>query len=196
MRLSLARIISLVFNPISIAFFAPFFLVYKTSHDMISAVHWTMYTLVFLMALSFFAIIGVKKKIFTDLDVSKREQRPVMYLMSIICCAVYLVSLFFLHGPFILYILTIGVILGVSFLSIINRRIKASIHVAAITSLILPVAVSYGHYYLLLLFLIPLVIWARLKTKRHTLPEIVVGGTIGGILSVSIYLAAKLFLNK
>ncbi len=155
-----------------------------------------MYTLVFLMALSFFAIIGVKKKIFTDLDVSKREQRPVMYLVSIICCAIYLASLFFLHGPYILYILTIGVIIGVSFLSIINRRIKASIHVAAITSLILPVAVSYGHYYLLLLFLIPLVIWARLKTKRHTLPEIVVGGTIGGILSLSIYLAAKIFFNK
>jgi len=196
MRLSLARIISLIFNPIAIAFFAPFFLVYKTTHDISIATHWTMYTLVFLMALSFFAIIGVKKKIFTDLDVSKREQRPVMYLVSIICCAIYLASLFFLHGPYILYILTIGVIIGVSFLSIINRRIKASIHVAAITSLILPVAVSYGHYYLLLLFLIPLVIWARLKTKRHTLPEIVVGGTIGGILSLSIYLAAKIFFNK
>jgi len=196
MRLSLARIISFIFNPIAIAFFAPFFLVYKTTHDVGTAMHWTMYTLVFLMVLSFCAIIGVKKKIFTDLDVSKREQRPLMYLMSIVCCAVYLISLFVLHGPFILYILTIGVIVGVSFLSVINRRIKASIHVAAITSLILPVAVSYGHYYLLLLFLIPLVIWARLKTKRHTLPEIMVGGTIGGILSLSIYIATKFFLHK
>src|SRR5258706_15733249 len=105
MRLSLARIISTIFNPITIAFFAPFFLVYKTTHNISLATPWTLYTLVFLMALSFFAIIGVKKKIFTDLDVSKREQRPVMYLMSIICCAIYLVSLFFLHGPFILSIL-------------------------------------------------------------------------------------------
>jgi membrane-associated phospholipid phosphatase len=63
-------------------------------------------------------------------------------------------------------------------------------------ALILPVAVSYGSYYYLLLFLIPLVIWARLKTKRHTFKEIFIGGTVGGFLSLSLYYIARFFLNR
>lgn len=196
MRLSLARIISLIFNPIPIIFFASFFLVYRTSHDVGFSMHWTLYTLLFLMGVSFFALIGVKRKIFTDLDVSKREQRPLMFLVSMVCCAGYIVSLYIFHGPFILYVLALGVILGILLLSIINRRIKASIHMVAITSLILPISISFGHYYWFLLLLIPLIVWARLKTKRHTLPEIFVGATMGSLLSTTIYLITRIFLQK
>src|SRR5689334_13921723 len=196
MKLSLAKLISIVFNPIIVAFFAPFFLIYKTTHDMGLAIHWSLYTLVFLALLSLFVIIAVKKKIFSDMDVSRREQRSLMYIVGIIFNCTYLLSLFFLGAPKILYFLTIGIILGVAFLSVVNRKIKASIHVAAITALILPVAISYGSYYYLLLFLIPLVVWARLKTKRHTLSEIIAGGSIGGILSVSLYFIAKFFLHR
>src|SRR5437763_10231654 len=75
MKVSIARTISLLLNPLTVAVFAPFFLIYKTTHDITSAIHWSMYSLIFLMLFALFAIIGVKKKLLTDLDVSKREQR-------------------------------------------------------------------------------------------------------------------------
>ena len=196
MKLSLAKIISIILNPIVLAFFAPFFLIYKTTHDVQLAINWSLYTLIFISIFGLFTIISVKKKIITDMDISKREQRSFVYIVGILFSSIYLISLFFFHGPFILYFSTIGIIIGVSFLSIVNRKIKASIHTATITALILPVAISYGNYYYLLLFLIPLIIWARLKTKRHTPLEIFVGGTIGGFLSLSLYYIARVFLNK
>jgi hypothetical protein len=196
MKLVFAQTISFIFNPLTVILFAPFILVYRTTHDADAAVYWSAYTLIFLMVLALFAIIAVKKKIFTDLDISKREQRPLMFLVSLLLISAYIVSLFILHGPFILYVLAISSMLGVSFVSVINRRIKASIHMAAITALILPVAISFGQYYLLLLFLLPLVGWARIKTKRHTLPEVLVGSTVGGLLSLSVYIAIKVFFNK
>lgn len=196
MKLTLAKAISFIFNPLTVILFAPFILVYRTTHDVDAALYWSAYTLIFLMVLGLFVIIAVKKKIFTDLDISKREQRPLMFLISLLMISAYIISLFIFHGPFILYVLAISSMLGVSFVSIINRRIKASVHMAAITALILPVAISFGQYYLLLLFLIPLVGWARLKTKRHTMREVLVGATVGGLLSLSVYIAIKIFFNK
>ncbi len=193
---ALAQIISFIFNPLTVILFAPFILVYRTTHDVDAALYWSAYTLIFLMSLAIFAIIAVKKKIFTDLDVSKREQRPLMFLAALLLICAYIVSLFIFHGPFILYVLAISSMLGISFVSVINRRIKASVHMAAISALIIPVAISFGQYYLLLLFLLPLVGWARIKTKRHTMPEVLVGTTVGGILSLSIYIAMKVFFNK
>lgn len=196
MRLTFAKLISLLLNPMVIALLAPFFLIYKTTNDLQIAIHWTAYTLIFIACLSIFAIIGVKRKKFTDLDVSRREQRSLMFIVSILFASAYVISLFFFHGPYILYFLTIGVIFGIAFISIVNRKIKASIHTAAITALVLPLAISYGNYYYLLLFLIPLIVWARLKTKRHTFIEIFAGGTIGGILSLSLYYITRIFMNK
>ncbi|HEX8931993.1 MAG TPA: hypothetical protein VF810_02455 [Patescibacteria group bacterium] len=196
MKLSLAKVISIILNPMAVALFAPFLVIYRSTLDVNAAIYWSLYTLIFVFVMTVIVATGVRKKIFTDLDVSRREQRPIIFLIGILFTAVYILSLFFLHAPFILYVLAVGVILGVSIVGLINRRVKASVHVAAVTALILPVAFSFGHYYLLLLLLIPLIAWARLKTKRHTLTEILVGGAVGGLLSMSIYLTVKFFLNR
>jgi len=196
MKLFFAKSVSFIFNPLVVTLLAPYVLIYRTTHDVPSALHWTLYTFIFIFALSVFVLVGVKKKMFTDLDVSKREQRPLLFFMAVLFTAFYITSLFVLHAPYILYILAISVLLGISFACIINRKIKASMHMAAVTALIFPVSISFGTYYLLLLFIIPLVGWSRLYTKRHTLSEVIVGTTVGGILSLSIYLAVKFFLNK
>lgn len=95
MKLSLAKIISLVFHPMAAVFFAPLLLIYKTTHDFYLALYWTMYTSVFILLLMVFTIIAVKKKIFSDIDVSKREQRPLLYQVGSFFGIVYVVSLFF-----------------------------------------------------------------------------------------------------
>jgi hypothetical protein len=141
-------------------------------------------------------VVATKKRVFTDLDVSKREQRPLLNLIGGFVLALYVISLYILKAPLILYVASIGIAFGVIVFTLVNRRIKASFHVGAITALILPVAVSYGYYYLLLLLLIPLLVWARLKTKRHTVKEIIAGGSVAGFLSLSFYYITRYFLNK
>ena len=110
MRTALAQIISFFFNPVMLLVFVPLFLVYKTSGDVISALAWTGYTMIFLIAMTFFVIYGVHKKFFTDLDVSRRTQRPLLFLAGIFMSLVYLWGLFFLNGPRILIVVTIGFI--------------------------------------------------------------------------------------
>lgn len=199
MKLTLAKVISLTLNPLCIIVFLPFILVYKSTHNFASAYHWLLYTLIFLALLTLIVFIGVKQKRFTDMDVSKREQRPLLFLLCSVMGIIYLIGLHIFHAPFVLFVVTWGILLGIIAVSIINRKIKASMHVATMTAILLTVSFGYGGYFYLLLLLLPLLAWARLKTKRHTLSEVIAGGVIGSVLSLSVYgayIAVKLLLHK
>lgn len=199
MRLSVAKFLSFLLNPLFLIVLLPFFLVFKTSHDATDALRWTIYSFIFLFILASIVFIAVRKEIFTDMDVSKREQRPLLFFISTLVGIAYLVGLILLKAPYILVIVTIGVMLGIGLISLINKRVKASIHVATLTALVLAVAIGYGGYFYLLLLLIPIVGWSRIRTRRHSLREAITGGLLGGFLSLSVYsmyLAVKLFLQK
>jgi hypothetical protein len=191
MIFSIARFISFLFNPVFVFVFVPFLILFKSTNNLQNALYWTGYTVFFLVFITLFILYGVKKKIFTDIDVSKREQRPLLFFTSIILAIFYLAGLFILHGPFLLFIIAFGVIMGIFVASIINTRIKASIHVATISSLIVGLALAYGGGYFLLLLFIPLVAWSRIIIKRHTVSETIVGGILGILLSLVIAILVK-----
>jgi hypothetical protein len=188
---SFAQIISFLFNPVLMLVFVPLLLVDKTTGNVIDALAWTGYTMIFLIAVSFFVIYGVHKKIFTDLDVSKRGQRPLLFIVGIFMTLFYLWGLTFLDAPKILTVVTIGFIVGVLLLFLINTRLKVSFHVTTVSALLFSLAIIYQGFYYLVLLLIPLVAWARLKINRHTLPETAVGAVFGILLSLGLYLVIR-----
>lgn len=193
MTSSLARFISFIFNPLFLLLTVPFLLLMRLNYDPNYIMIWTFYTLFFLLIMTLFIKECVKRGIFTNMDVSKREQRPLLFGVSIILAVLYLAGLAIFNGPQILMVITLGVMIGIVVVSVINTKIKASMHVATMSALIFVAAIVFNGYYLLLLFLIPLVAWARLKIKRHTLPETVVGGLVGVLLSLCIYALVKAF---
>jgi hypothetical protein len=195
MMTSLAQIISFLFNPAMMLVFLPLMLVYKTTGDIILAFAWTVYTMIFLIAISFFVIYGVHKKIFTDLDVSVRSQRPLLFSVGIFMTLIYLWGLSFLNGPKILSIVTVGFIIGVILMALINTRLKVSFHVTTVAALLFTMAIVFQGYYYLTLLLIPMVAWARLKIKRHTLTETIVGACYGILLSLGMYLIIHHFFH-
>lgn len=187
MIISFAKFISAVFNPILVLLFVPFVLLYRDTHNLSEAVLWTLYTAFFLIAITAFILYCVQRKMFTDMDVSKKEQRPLLFFVSTIFVLLYLIGLFLLHGPYLLFVIAFGIILGIFVVSIINRWIKASVHVATVSALIFAVAITSDGIYRLFLLLIPLVAWSRVKIKRHTLSETIVGGILGIALAGFIY---------
>jgi len=188
---TLARVISYLFNPILLLVFVPFILLYRTTNEFSIAAFWTGYTLIFLIAIGAYMLYEVKKGRFTDLDVSKREQRPVLFVMCIIFTVLYMLGLWLLKGPFPLFVVAVGVVVGIILASIINMWIKASLHMATLAALIFSISVVYGGWYSLLLLLFPLVAWARLRLKRHTMQEVIVGGIFGSLLSLIMYILLK-----
>lgn len=186
-----ARIISFLFNPIFLLAALPFCLLYKVPTDLSLALFWTIYTFIFLFVVSIAMLIAVKKKVFTDLDVSKREQRPLLFGICFIILFLYISGIYILRGPTVLSVVALGSVFGLLLISIINMRVKASLHLATLSALVVPLAVFYRGWYLLLLGLIPLVGWARVKIKRHSVLETIVGGVVGSLLSLLIYFVMK-----
>lgn len=186
----LAQLISLLSNPLIVLFPVPFLLIYRVNGDITAASQWTFITFIFVLLVAIYILLNVEWGKFSDFDVSKREQRPVLFHFSGIIVIFYTLSLLVLNGPRVLYITVFGIILGVILLSFINQYIKASIHLATLTSVLIMVIIFYK-VSLLSLFLIPIVAWSRIKINRHSLIETITGTVFGFLLTLLMYTTLK-----
>jgi len=188
----LARFISLIFNPVFLLIPTPYLLVLRETGNASQAMNWTLISMFFVMLIGVCLGIGVRKGYFTDFDVSKREERPLLFLFVLLVGALYFISLLYLDAPVVLFILLACIFASVLLFSFVNTKIKASIHVATISAFVVTLGILYGAQYLLLLFIVPIVAWSRVKIKRHTVREIIAGGSLGISLTVILYTIVKI----
>jgi hypothetical protein len=183
-----AKAISLIFNPVVVILPVPYLLVYKTTQDTSIALLWSLISYGFIGIVVLFVVIGVLLGFFTDFDVSNRKQRVLAYVVSIVTTLLYLLTLFVFKGPLVLFIAAIGLLIGLIALGEINKKIKASVHVATVSAIICAAAIVYRGPALLLLLLIPLIAWSRVRIKRHTPKEALIGGIIGVVFTIIVYM--------
>ena len=188
-----AKAVSFFLGPAFILLPIPFILVAKFTNDYSYALKWTVFSYAFILAVAIFVIIGVAFKVFSNFDVSKREQRPLLFSFSAFVMFCYLLSLLILGGPKVLFLPLFAIVLGLILIAIINRWIKVSIHLATLSSVVLFIAIVYKGYYLLLLSLIPLLAWSRVKTKEHTPLETVIGSILGVVITLVVYTVSRRF---
>ncbi|CAN5175994.1 hypothetical protein BH09PAT1_BH09PAT1_7410 [soil metagenome] len=195
MLILLARFISFIFNPYFLLLPIPYLLVLRQTGDPEYSLKWTLFTLFFLGAVGLSVLVSVRKGYFTDLDISKREQRPLFFFLLIFFAIIYFIALFYFQGPLILFIALSGIFFSIVVFSFINTKIKASLHVASITGLILSFSLLYSGAFFFLLFLIPLIGWSRIKIHRHTRSEVLVGGLMGILIPLVMFLIFKVLLH-
>ena len=159
------------------------------------AIKWTFFTAAFLLIIGLTVLFALKKGYFTDLDISRREQRPLLFLLLSVFSILYFCVLFYFDGPLVLFISLGGIFFSILVFAFINTRVKASIHVASISALIFSFSILYSGVFFLFLFLIPLIAWSRLFLKKHTAEEVLVGGVVGILIPLVIFLVFKVLLQ-
>lgn len=192
--MTLARAISFLSHPFLILLYSPYFLMTKFGNRDIRSLKWMLVSYFFLGLVMVFVIACVEFGIFSDFDIPKRKQRPLFFLFLGLITSIYLLLLFIFNGPKVLLVIIAAAILGIIVIDLVNSRIKASVHVATLSAFILSIGLIYKGPYFLLLFLIPLMGWSRVKTKKHTPLEATIGGVLGGTLSIVVYIASQRFL--
>lgn len=192
-----AKFVSLLFNPVVFFLIMPFLVVYRQTQSGTYALKWQIFSSIFLFLGLVLFIIGRIKGAFSDEDVSKREERYKFYILLYILGFVYFLIAIFLKGVFFpLSIITFGIIFGILIFNFVNRFIKASIHVAVSVAFVITIGFLYGWIYLLLtLWIVPLIFWARIVSKRHTVKEAIIGAILGLIITLTTVLIGKLFYN-
>ena len=190
-----ADVVSFLFGPLFSLLPIPFVLVSKSTQDYGYALKWTVISYSFVILVVIFISAGVLFGVFSNFDVSKRRQRPLLFSFSAFVIFCYLLTIVIFDGPKILYLGLLAVVLGLISIVIINQRIKASIHLASTTSVVLFLGIVYKGYFFLLLSIIPFLMWARVAAKEHTIKETIVGSILGIVITLVVYFVSKEFFS-
>jgi membrane-associated phospholipid phosphatase len=187
----LAYLISVLSNPLIISAPLAYSLVLKTTGEASYAIQWTLVSMIFAGLVGIFVFYGVKKGFFSDTDVSKREERTKLFLFAAAVSIFYFIVVLITGGPRILLLGVASLLLGIILADVINRRIKASIHLAVFSSFSVIMGILYGGIFWTLLLVAPIVAWSRIKLKKHEPLETIVGGVVGIIIVLLLYFVVK-----
>lgn len=170
-----------------------YLLVLKTSRNVYYSAEWMFITILFAVAVGLFVYYGVKKGFFSDFDVSKREERGALFVFTAVLCLIYFTVVFLLNGPKVLFVALGALLLGLMIADLINKKVKASIHLSVFSSFCVILGILYGGAFWLILLFAPLVAWSRIKLKRHMPLETFLGGLLGIVLVALVYFVVIYF---
>lgn len=188
-----ARFLSFLFHPVTLLLPTPFLVVYKQTYNSLYALKWEVFSFFFIFTGIALFLLGRFAGLFSDSDLSKREERYAFYKMLLFLAFLYfLLSVFFKGILFPMSIIALGMLLGIVGFELINRHTKASIHVGVASAFVVTLSLLFGSGALLAtVWTIPLVSWSRLTLKRHTLSEIIVGGFFGVTITLLTFFIGK-----
>ncbi len=174
-----AKIVSYIFDGSYISIPAYFILnlyMLKTYKEILL---WTFLCILFGSLIPFiFILILYKKKKINDLHVPKREERIKPTLVTLVSYMLGFFVFYIFKSPVYLKAMFFGSFLTAIVLILITYFWKISFHTSWITFFSITYYVIFGKWALFFIALIPLVGWARVKIKRHTIAQVICGSAV------------------
>lgn len=183
------KLLGIILHPVVLILLAVFMIVQGTTGRFEDAIYWTLLSSVFALVIGAFVFLGVKRGFFNNFDVSNRRQRILLYPFAILVITLFAIYVYLVKGPSVLISVSTFFILSLAILDLVNKKIKASIHVASVAAFSIGLVFTYGINFLWIMLLVPLSAYARVVVKRHTISEVIVGAFFGVFLTlVGIYI--------
>lgn len=172
----LARSLSTVFNPFLTAFALFAILSHIGAKNTLD-----FWRLLFLS--TFFVSIGPMLYVFwldateriSDLDMSVREERELVFTAFVIFDVLGVATLWIVHAPRLMIAAMLGYLVSTLIVQYITRYWKISTHAIGITAPLAALTLLYGRQPLPFLVLVPMVCWARVYLKAHTVAQVLAG---------------------
>jgi membrane-associated phospholipid phosphatase len=192
----LARILSTIFNPFLTALALFVILADVSAKDTLE-----FWRLLFLS--TFFTSIGPMVYVFwlystdriSDLDMSVRHEREVVFSTFVIFYSLGAAALWMAHAPRLMVAAMLGYVASTLIVGYITRYWKISTHALGITAPLVALTMLYGRQPLPFLVLIPMVCWARVYLRAHTIAQVLAGAglaTVTTMLFFSIFHVGRL----
>lgn len=134
-------------------------------------------TIVILPAL--FVYKGIVAGKYDSIDISNRSKRGMPIIFSLMTASLNLIYLLITNSSvkFILFYLE-GVVLVIT-VALLTAITKVSVHLALFSGIITSFSMLLDWRYSALYLLLPLIAWARIQVKAHTLFQVVLGSFTG-----------------
>lgn len=176
----LARILSTIFNPFLTALALFVLLAHIGSAGTLG-----FWRLLFLS--TFFTSIGPMLYVFrlyatdriSDLDMSVRHEREAIFSAFVVFYSLGTIVLYLVHAPRVMIAAMLGYTLSTILVQFVTRYWKISTHALGITAPLVALMLLYGREPLPFFVLIPMVCWARVYLRAHTVLQVLAGAALG-----------------
>lgn len=172
----LARILSTIFNPFLTALALFVMLAHIVAKDTLD-----FWRLLFLS--TFFTSIGPMFYVFwlyatdriSDLEMSLRSERELVFSAFVVFYFFGALVLWLAHAPRLMIAAMLGYFVSTLVVQYITRYWKISTHAIGITAPLAALTILYGRQPLPFMVLIPMVCWARVYLRAHTVIQVLAG---------------------
>jgi membrane-associated phospholipid phosphatase len=175
----LARSLSTIFNPFLTAFALFVILAHIGARDTLD--FWRL-----LFVSTFFVSVGPMLYVFwlnatdriSDLDMSVRVEREMVFTAFVVFDILGVATLWLMHAPRLMIAAMLGYTVSTFIVQYITRYWKISTHAIGITAPLAALTLVYGRQPLPFMVLIPMVCWARVYLKAHTIAQVLAGAAL------------------
>jgi membrane-associated phospholipid phosphatase len=193
MRYRVARIITEVLSPAVVVILLPISVAWQaTGHDTPRTLLWSVVVATFYSVLPMIFIgLGARRGRWDGHHVRDREHRLVPMLMCLVSALAGLAILLLGSAPRDVIALSWAMIVTLLVCTVITRWWKVSLHATVAGGAVATVTLLYGPWLLLLVGLLGLVCWSRVKLTDHTATQVLVGALLGPTVGGAVFLLLR-----
>lgn len=184
----IANLTSNILNPFWVSLATTLALSFASASGAISALKWVLVSTALGILPVFLVIVYLVRKgkldaIFTNV----RRQRTRVYLMAGLFAAVGGAVLFYLGAPSVLVAAFVAGLSTAIVFMCINLWWKISLHTAFVAGSATVLVMLYGWIAVAVLALVPLMAWARMELKHHSLAQVAAGALLAALTVVVVF---------
>ena len=182
MRKQLASMTSIILSPFVVGLVIIPLVSLESTASVIDAIKWSLILITLSILPIYLAVIClVRSKKVDSISLNIRQQRHKIYALAVILGGAGSIALFFLKTPVTMLALFVSGLVGAVIFLTINLWWKISLHTALTAALVTILVFLYGFVAIIAIVLLPLVAWARLELRHHSLAQLI-AGALGALL--------------
>jgi len=188
LRERIASLISNILNPFLVSLILILLLSFKSTSSALDAVKWSLISI----AISILPVFGViiylvRSQKLESAFINVRKQRTKIYLLAGVCAGVGCIIFPYLGAPKELMATFVAGLSAVVVFMCINLLWKISLHTALVTASVIVLIILYGSIAAVTVVLIPLIAWARIELKHHSLAQVAAGALLAASIVVVVF---------
>ncbi len=188
MRERIANLTSNILNPFLVSPVLILLLSFKSTSCTLDAVKWSLISI----AVSILPVFGViiylvRKQKLESPFINVRKQRTKIYLLAGVCAGIGYIILHYLGAPKELIATFVAGLSAVVVFMCVNLLWKISLHTAFVTASVTVLIILYGSIAAVTVVLVPLIAWARIELKYHSLAQVIAGALLAALIVVVVF---------
>ena len=187
-RKQIANLTSNILNPFLVGLVVILLLSFESTSSILDALKWSLIlTAVGILPVFLVIIYLVQTGGLDSIFTHAREERTKLYLLAGICIIVSGIILLQFGAPLMLVAAFITALIEILVFISINLWWKISVHTAFVAALVTILVILYGPIAAVSAVLLPLIAWARIKLRHHSLAQVTIGALLASLIVVMVF---------